>query len=196
MTHIQDELIQDALLHIAGINSSNKTFTFAFAFISREKEGNFTWALDQLRLALSLHVPQVILTDKEQALMNAIEVIFPTARHLLCQWHMAKNLYNHCRPILGEPAYSEFKKAWNFVLVSNSPKSYQKNYANLALQCTPEVMDYMTTNWIPLKDKFFRYLISDIYHFNTSRVKSLYASVKRFLKGSNFAHADNHFKHA
>ncbi|POW06553.1 hypothetical protein PSHT_10292 [Puccinia striiformis] len=42
-------------------------------------KGDFTWALDQLRLALSPHVPQVILTDKEQALMNAIEFIFPTA---------------------------------------------------------------------------------------------------------------------
>ncbi|POW03662.1 hypothetical protein PSTT_10917 [Puccinia striiformis] len=89
-------LFKMPLLHIAGINSSNKTFTFAFAFISREKEGDFTWALDQLRLVLSPHVPQVILTDKEQALMNTIEVIFPTAQHLLCQWHMSKNLCNHC----------------------------------------------------------------------------------------------------
>ncbi|POW04413.1 hypothetical protein PSHT_11284 [Puccinia striiformis] len=31
-------LFKMPLLHIAGINSSNKTFTFAFAFISREKE--------------------------------------------------------------------------------------------------------------------------------------------------------------
>ncbi|KAH9473394.1 hypothetical protein Pst134EA_000467 [Puccinia striiformis f. sp. tritici] len=49
-------------------------------------------------------------------------------------------------------------------------------------------MGYMDKNWIPLADRFVKYLISDVLHFknvNTSRVESLHAAIERFLKGAN-----------
>ncbi|KNE92166.1 hypothetical protein PSTG_14458 [Puccinia striiformis f. sp. tritici PST-78] len=176
------------LLHVTGINSTNKSFTIAFCFINTEKEEDFTWALEQVAFLLEPLVPSVILTDKEQALMTAIEKVFPTTRNLLCQWHMGKNLWSHCRPILGDEPYLSFCQAWNFLLVSNNPKQYEKNFQNLAASCSPEVMQYMSKNWIPLADRFVKYLISNVLHFgnvNTSRVESLHAAIKRFLKGAN-----------
>ncbi|KNE97576.1 hypothetical protein PSTG_09125 [Puccinia striiformis f. sp. tritici PST-78] len=59
---------------------------------------------------------------------------------------------------------------------------------HLAAECSDEGTKYITKNWILIKDRFVRYLITDFLHFgnvNTSRVESLHASVKRFLKGSN-----------
>ncbi|KAH9469870.1 hypothetical protein Pst134EA_033328 [Puccinia striiformis f. sp. tritici] len=177
------------LMHIAGVNSSNSTFTIGFYFLATEKEGDFEWALQQLKTVLPC-LPAVILTDKEQALMSAIKSVFPSARHLLCQWHIRNNLWTHCQPLLvkGGYDYDMFLEAWNFLLASKSQEEYEANCVKMAATCTPEVMKYMNKNWLPLKGMFVNYLISDLPHFgnkNTSRVESLHASVKRFLHGAN-----------
>jgi len=36
--------------------------------------------------------PQVILTDRDLALMNTIEIVFPNSVNLLCQFHIDKNV--------------------------------------------------------------------------------------------------------
>ncbi|KAI7962674.1 hypothetical protein MJO28_000768 [Puccinia striiformis f. sp. tritici] len=118
------------LLHITGVNATDKSFTVAFCFINTEKDIDFTWELEQLALVLQPHSPSVILTDKEQALMSAIEVVFPSSQNLLCQWHIGKNLWSHCQPLLGEEPYLAFRKAWNFLLASNTPAIYTKNYSS------------------------------------------------------------------
>ncbi|KAI7947620.1 hypothetical protein MJO28_009528 [Puccinia striiformis f. sp. tritici] len=132
----------------------------------------------------------VILTKKEQALMLVIQSVFPSARNLLCQWHIRNNLSTHCKPILGGVDYETYLKAWNFLLASKSEKEYEANCVKMAATCTPEVMKYMHKNWLPPKEMFVNYLISDLSYFgnkNTSRIKSLHASVKRFLNSTNLS---------
>ncbi|KAI7957359.1 hypothetical protein MJO28_004454 [Puccinia striiformis f. sp. tritici] len=116
-----------------------------------KKEDDLTWVLEQLCSTIHPQTPSVILTNEEKALMNTIEQIFPTARNLLCQWHIGKNLKTHCKPILRD-SYNSFQESWNYLLASTSSKSHQKNYAQLVLKCTPEIMDYLNINWFPLKD--------------------------------------------
>jgi len=36
--------------------------------------------------------PTVIISDRDLALMNAIEVVFPEATNLLCRFHINKNV--------------------------------------------------------------------------------------------------------
>jgi histone-lysine N-methyltransferase SETD2 len=74
-----------------GINLSNKSFTFAFCFLSREKEDDYLWALEQLKTFLLPHKPSVILTNKEPAIMTAIDSVFHETQNILCQWHIDKN---------------------------------------------------------------------------------------------------------
>ena len=40
--------------------------------------------------------PKVFLTYKEDALRNAISVVFPEATNLLCIWHINKNIWKNC----------------------------------------------------------------------------------------------------
>lgn len=84
------------LLHIVGINNCSKTFSIAFCFISQEQTRNYTWALQQLDETLDFQKPSVIVTDKEQALINAIEEVYPNSSHLLCLWHIFKNIQTNC----------------------------------------------------------------------------------------------------
>jgi hypothetical protein len=66
------------LLKIVGSTCLNKSFYVAFAFLSREEEGDYTWALEQLRILFpSTTQPRVMVTDREIALMNSIRAVFP-----------------------------------------------------------------------------------------------------------------------
>ncbi|KAI7946885.1 hypothetical protein MJO29_011412 [Puccinia striiformis f. sp. tritici] len=175
------------LLHVVGVDSSNKTFTFAFCFLAREQEEDYQWALEQLKSSLAPHIPDVILTDKEKALMNAIKTVFPTTRNLLCQWHMARNLETNCAQHFSSADYKTFTELWNFLVASYSEQQYKHNLANLANHSPPKVMEYLTANWIPIKNQFVQYLINDHLHFGnlcTSRAESMHAALKRFLKGA------------
>lgn len=72
------------LLNIVGFAALNTTFHLRFAFIRGEQEENDEWALQQLKMYLPI-APKILLTDRELALMNAIDKAFPDAQNLLCQ---------------------------------------------------------------------------------------------------------------
>ncbi|GKA01552.1 FAR1-related sequence 5-like protein [Tanacetum coccineum] len=58
-------------VEIVGITSTSKTFCIAFAFISEEKEKNYKWVLERLKLTLKgCMLPRVIITDRELVLIG------------------------------------------------------------------------------------------------------------------------------
>jgi hypothetical protein len=84
---------------------TGQTCFIAFAFISDEKEGTYQTALECLAEAyngLNLQYPRTILTDKEHALINAINTVFPGAKTVSCIWHIEKNLLKKARPLLSD----------------------------------------------------------------------------------------------
>ncbi|XP_058746622.1 protein FAR1-RELATED SEQUENCE 5-like [Vicia villosa] len=87
------------LLDIVGVASTKLTFSVAFAFLEHEREENFTWALERLKeLFYSEKVLQdVMVTDRELALMNVIDSMYPNASHLLCAFHISKIVSMKCK---------------------------------------------------------------------------------------------------
>nr|XP_043624058.1 uncharacterized protein LOC122595696 [Erigeron canadensis] len=70
---------------VENLKCSN-TFSIAFAFIHSEKTANYKWVLDCLKLTLDeCMLPRVIVIDKEMALVNACNEVFPDAAQLLCR---------------------------------------------------------------------------------------------------------------
>jgi len=67
------------LLEIVGVTFTDLTFSAGFVLMSTKHENNFTWALQKLRgLFFRGDVyPTVIISDRDLALMNVIEVVFP-----------------------------------------------------------------------------------------------------------------------
>jgi len=61
------------------LTSTRLTFSDGFAFLSSEQQTNFTWALERLRGLFMAYksCPQLIVSDKDFALMNAISTVFP-----------------------------------------------------------------------------------------------------------------------
>ncbi|KAJ1385460.1 MULE transposase domain [Sesbania bispinosa] len=90
------------LLEIVVVTSTELTFSVAFAYLERETKDNFTWALDKVRgmIRRSDALPQVIVTDRDFGLMNAIQSVFPSSYNLLSQFHIANNVKAKCKQLV------------------------------------------------------------------------------------------------
>lgn len=51
--------------------------------MTKECEVNYTWALNAFRSVVQISLV-VMMADRELALINAIEVVFPATKRLLC----------------------------------------------------------------------------------------------------------------
>ncbi|XP_076944461.1 protein FAR1-RELATED SEQUENCE 5-like [Bidens hawaiensis] len=81
------------LVQFIGVTSTSQSFCIAAAFVIRERQRNFSWALEKLKQMLDdCMEPRVILTDADQALMNACDAVFPNATKNLCRRHISENI--------------------------------------------------------------------------------------------------------
>ena len=88
------------LLIINDITSLNTTFYVAFAFQVEESEEDYTFAMKHLKvllISLNLSDPHVVLTDCEEALMNAFSAVYSHTNNLLCLWYVNKNVLTYIK---------------------------------------------------------------------------------------------------
>ena len=66
------------LLDIVGVTPIGIIFSIAFAYLEGERINNVVWALERFRGIFLRRdvIPQVIATDKNPALMNAVKTVF------------------------------------------------------------------------------------------------------------------------
>jgi len=86
------------LFEIVGVTSTNMTYYVAFSLLASEKECNFTWVLEMLvgLLSSKLNMPKVVVTDRDNALMNVVAKVLPETAILLCYFHIGKNVRAKC----------------------------------------------------------------------------------------------------
>ena len=88
------------MLHIAGFTSTNQTYTAGVAFLLRETTSWYSYALSAF---LDLVDPirqlpiRVVITDREEALANALQIHLPQAYILNCLWHLGENIKSSCK---------------------------------------------------------------------------------------------------
>jgi transposase-like protein len=88
--------------------------------ISREDEQEYLYALESFKNCFGIS-PKVFLTDKEDALRNAISVVFPEAKNLLCIWHINKNILKNClNKFYKREQFDNFMKYINQLLQSST----------------------------------------------------------------------------
>ena len=81
------------LLHIVGLTSTGSSFLAAACFMMKETEEAYTEALETFRSFLGQdYEPEVLVTDRKLALMNAIPIVFPNCSLMLCSWHIMKSV--------------------------------------------------------------------------------------------------------
>lgn len=85
------------LLDVVGVSSFNGLFYSCFTFLRKEEESDYIRALKSCKKIIDGIQPQVIVSDREIALMNAIRDVFPNTRRLLCIWHIEKKFLVNCK---------------------------------------------------------------------------------------------------
>src|SRR4051812_45997355 len=81
--------------------------------------------------------------DRELALLNAVNEVFPWCHRQLCTWHIEKNVLVHAaKSFDDEESRNEFMRSWTEIMTSKSKdiykrrldafrKNYGRNYALL-----------------------------------------------------------------
>jgi len=103
------------LLHITGKTGHGGIYTSAFIFMAVEMAVWYKCALHTLKKHIHIGcTPVTILTDQDLGLALAVANTFtpPGTTHLLCQWHIMKNIQSNCQEWLGKMWYDAFMKVW------------------------------------------------------------------------------------
>jgi hypothetical protein len=133
--------------------------------------------------------PRIAVTDRELSLMNALNVVFPESKNLLCVWHINKNVLAKCK-IEGWEAesFDLFLKEWNEVVWSKTEHLLDLNWTAFAEKWEvinhKRAVDYIQKTWIPHKERFISCFISQYFHFgiiSTSRCEGNHSVIKNYL---------------
>ncbi|XP_057808489.1 protein FAR1-RELATED SEQUENCE 5-like [Salvia miltiorrhiza] len=96
-------------VHFVGVNHNLKNVMFGMSFLSDEATRSYEWLLSTFLESMHSKQSDIIFTDQCQSLMNAIDFVFPSASHRLCQWHINQNAPSHFGKLNGNTL---FKNAW------------------------------------------------------------------------------------
>jgi hypothetical protein len=181
------------LLHIIGVTASNLSFTIALCFMLNEGTESYTWALRTFFNWLSLpegHYP-VLCTDRELALLGAIAIVRPLSPHLLCIWHINKNVASNTKECFTQEGWVEFLQDWMHLINSDTVSDYEANYmtfTNKYAHSAPRALRYICDTWLTLyRERFVRAWTSCYLHLGnaaTSRVEGAHAMIKKYIGGS------------
>ena len=140
------------LLEIMGVTSTNLTFSVAFAYMDSEREDNYTWVLERLRSVMDADVlPELIVTDRDLALLNAIKRVFPTSSHLLCRWHISRNVLAQCKRLFEtKKKWDKFIMSWNILVLSSTEDEYNDHWSALQTDFSsyPDALRYVLDTWL------------------------------------------------
>ena len=128
--------------------------------------------------------PRVIVTDKEVALIRALGHPFPRAKHLLCRWHIGKNVEDDLRKQrLDEETRDKLKKA--FCRVRDSPNQAEFVTRLQELKTTfGRKAEYAVRVLEDDEREIVAFAVNEAMHFEqraTSRVEGTHSYLKRRL---------------
>lgn len=183
------------LVEIVGVTSTDLTFTVAFAYLESKRADDFAWALQKLRVLFFKDdaIPQVIVTDKDISLMNAVQSVFPSSTQLFCQSHITKNVKAKCKLLVhSKEKWDSVMDAWDSIMNSPNEDEYQKRLRKLEDVCSdcPIFSDYVKNTWlIPYKEKIVATWIDRVMHLGnarTSRYAHIYILIFIFIYENSF----------
>jgi len=88
--------------------------------------------------------PEVIITDNEDALLNALQEVYPQVPRLLCRWHVEKNVLKKASEqwrvkqvsdderAANQKLLDTFMQRWTEVVLANSKDEFEDNCTCLA----------------------------------------------------------------
>ena len=161
------------LLEVVGITSTMRTYSLMFAYLSNERAEQLTWALNTLKnwmVEKGASLPSVFVSDRDLALINAIETCFSMARHILCIWHINQCVMKRCAPMLGLE-WKRFYASWHSLINSSTQWSYQQKWEVMHEEYRrfDGVLKYIQDTWLhPYKERFISAWVDTCMHLGSN----------------------------
>ncbi|KAK9689009.1 hypothetical protein RND81_09G027800 [Saponaria officinalis] len=194
------------LVEMIGMTPTNQNFNIAYAIMEGESKEDYVWMLEKLRTLLPNGVsPNVIVTDRELSLMDAIPLVFPCSRNLLCIWHVnraiEKRVNDTCKNIRrrNTPSSSPDPKmdmvkfftstCWYYVVYATTDDQLREALTAMN-EKWPAMVEYIENTWLIYGDKFLRLYTNTSTHYgntSTSRVEAAHAVLKEWLHSAHIS---------
>jgi predicted transcriptional regulator len=186
------------LLNICTVTGNKKTVQIGLCFLSGEKKRDYERAIRWFRELMEqehIEEPICFITDRETALMDVLDSIFPDTIHLLCTWHVNMNILANCRKhfpkdminprtnesgnkcinrnqpinpkdeVIPDPEWEAFLKDWGSLLNSATEAEYISHLAKFRKH-SEAAIKYVEGTWLtPWKEKLVRYWVDKNLHF-------------------------------
>ena len=183
------------VIQLIGVTPVQKNFTIGFALVENEKAETYIWLLNQLRSLLGERKPTAFVTDKERGLAVALRSVFPETPHLLCVWHMKRNIAAKIKFVTRneESAEAFVHGRWNKVLYAFSDEDFKEEWDSMVDSDWARIgglMEYLTGEWLPCKTQWAHCDTNKVFHIgntSTNRVESQHSSLKTWYNSSNQA---------
>ncbi|XP_056694845.1 protein FAR1-RELATED SEQUENCE 5-like [Spinacia oleracea] len=128
--------------------------------IGDEKIESFVWLLQTFKKSMGGKSPISIFTDQDAAMNNAINQVFPDARHVLCVWHLHQNAITRFGAL---KRYPTFKKTFNYCLYKCVTEvEFETNWRSM-LQAYELIGEEWFTNVYDLREKWCLALSKDFF---------------------------------
>ncbi|XP_042965675.1 protein FAR-RED IMPAIRED RESPONSE 1-like isoform X2 [Carya illinoinensis] len=75
-----------------GVNHHGQSILLGVGLLSSEDTHTFVWLFRMWLYCMNGRAPKAIITDQDQAMKNAIAIVFPETRHRYCLWHIMRKL--------------------------------------------------------------------------------------------------------
>ncbi|KAI3996990.1 hypothetical protein MKX01_021266, partial [Papaver californicum] len=142
-----------------------------------DTEQHYIWALTQLKwMYMPNTLPSLFVTDRESALVNAIDIVFPRSSRLLCTWHLNQQVQANCEKAFEDNEEREqFHTDWNHVWQAETIDEYGDAYADFATKWAstyPSCIIYLPDTWLIQKEKFALAWTNKIKHFGNTTTKA------------------------
>ncbi|TVU18717.1 hypothetical protein EJB05_34829, partial [Eragrostis curvula] len=122
-----------------GLNHHRCTTVFGCGIVSNERVESFVWLLGAFMRAMCQQKPKSIITDGDNAMMNAIRQVLPGVYHRICSWHLEKNIPKHLyyksldafrKLMYSGTSASAFRKRWK-AFVANHQTAKNKGWLKM-----------------------------------------------------------------
>lgn len=199
-----------------GVNEEGLSNLLFVSLVCFQDHKSFEWVFENFMQAFR-HAPRVVFTDSDGAMELAIQntlAIYGSA-HLLCTWHLSKNVATNMKPTACGK-WTLFSKKWWRICKDSSLLSQQTfdNEWDELIQILPTIPEDKPDSlksrqkalaWLEtLKDKKERWAARYTWQFftagvhSTQRAESVHSNIKRFLGATSLlvVLADSLMKHS
>ncbi|XP_074306307.1 protein FAR1-RELATED SEQUENCE 7-like [Silene latifolia] len=97
-----------------GVDHHKRSVTFCGALVAHEDADSFQWVFSRFLAVMSGKEPKYIITDQDPGILKAVPIVFKTARHRYCMWHIMNKVPSKFG--VTREDYSEFVKKPNAII--------------------------------------------------------------------------------